>query len=49
MDDFIIGPQSDELDNVKEDIDFDLLDLEDFDTCMKDGVDDRDMEDDIPF
>lgn len=50
MDDFIEGPQSDELDNLKEDVDFEMIDMDEFNTCIKDGVDDRgSMEDDIPF
>jgi hypothetical protein len=50
MDSFLEGPHSDELANLKEDVDFDMFDPEEFDTCMKKGVEDRgDFEDDIPF
>lgn len=50
MDSFLEGPQSDELANLKEDVEFEMFDPEEFDTCMKEGVDDRGgFEDDIPF
>lgn len=49
MDSFLEGPHSDELDNLKEDVNFELFDSEEFNTCMKVGVDDRGMEDDVPF
>lgn len=50
MDTFLEGPHSDELENLKEDVEIDILDFEEFDTCMKYGIDDRgDMEDDLPF
>lgn len=56
-DSFLEGPHSDELDNMKEDVDFDLLDIDmdEFDTCMKESFDDRVVEsnlfedDDIHF
>jgi len=49
MNSFLEGPHSDELENLKEDVDFEIFDLEEFDTCMKEGVEDRGMEDDVPF
>lgn len=49
MDTFLEGPHSDELENLKEDIDIEIFDFEEFDTCMKEGVEDRDDFGDIPF
>lgn len=50
MDHFIEGPQSDELETIKEDVDFIDFDMEEFDTCIKEGIDDRNgFENDLPF
>ena len=43
------GPHNDELDNMKEDVDFVDFDMDEFNTCWKEGVDDRGFEDDVPF
>jgi hypothetical protein len=52
MDSFLEGPHSDELDKIEHEYHnpcFDDFDMDEFNTCYKDGVDDRSMEDDVPF
>jgi hypothetical protein len=56
MDSFLLGPHCDELDSIAyeeahKDEDEELVDVdfEEFNTCFKEGVDDRKEYDDIPF
>jgi len=55
MDSFLEGPHSDELEaieseNLMEDVvDFVDFDMDEYNTCIKDGIEDRGFEDDVPF